>query len=251
MMPIRPPLPGSTCRQCGLSLIELMIAMAIGLFLSLAMSVVYLYMKQAFNSQDQLAQLQDNERLALTILTTSVKTAGYYPDPLVLNAQATNLPTATGTYAFAQGQGMVGTTGATSNGDALATRYVSLSGDGVMDCTGTPYVGGTLNVSKQLMVNLFRVNTSNELTCAVSGDGVTFGTAVPLVSNVKSMTVLYGIDTTGSGSPDRYYTASAVPSWAAVKTALVTLSFVNPFAGQPLQPATINWTHTVALMNSR
>ena len=69
-------------RQVGSGLIEILIAMLIALFLMAGVVVVFVNLKNAFTSQDQLAQLQDNERLALTILTNTVQAAGYYPDPV-------------------------------------------------------------------------------------------------------------------------------------------------------------------------
>jgi type IV pilus assembly protein PilW len=236
--------------QAGLGLIELMVAATIGLFIALAIAVVYGYVKQAFNSQDQLSQLQDNERLALTMLSSTVELAGYFPDPLVSTA-ANDMPAVSGTYGtLAAGQGIVGATGVAPASDTIATRYVSASGDGLMDCLGQTYASG----SNQVIVNYLSVNASNELTCAVSVNGGALSAATALVSNVSSVSVLYGTDTSAppSGNPTRYLTATAVtagPLWAQVKTARITLSLLNPFAGQPGQPATISWVQTVNLMN--
>jgi type IV pilus assembly protein PilW len=236
--------------QAGLGLIELMVAATIGLFIALAIAVVYGYVKQAFNSQDQLSQLQDNERLALTMLSSTVELAGYFPDPLVSTA-ANDMPAVSGTYGtLAAGQGIVGATGVAPASDTIATRYVSASGDGLMDCLGQTYASG----SNQVIVNYLSVNASNELTCAVSVNGGALSAATALVSNVSSVSVLYGTDTSAppSGNPTRYLTATAVTAgtlWAQVKTARITLSLLNPFAGQPGQPATISWVQTVNLMN--
>ena len=237
--------------QAGLGLIELMVAATIGLFIALAIAVVYGNMKQAFNSQDQLSQLQDNERLALTMLSSTVELAGYFPDPLVSTA-ANDMPAASGTYgALAAGQGIVGVTGAAPASDTITTRYVSASGDGLMDCLGQTYASG----ANQVILNYLSVNASNELTCAVAVNGGALITpATPLVSNVSGLSVLYGTDTsaTATGNPTQYLTATAVTAgtlWAQVKTARITLSLLNPFAGQPGQPATISWVQTVNLMN--
>lgn len=236
--------------QAGLGLIELMVAATIGLFIALAIAVVYGNVKQAFNSQDQLAQLQDNERLALTMLSSTVELAGYFPDPLVSTA-AIDMPAASGTYgALAAGQGIVGVTGAAPASDTITTRYVSASGDGLMDCLGQTYASG----ANQVILNYLSVNASNELTCAVSVNGGALSAATALVSNVSGLSVLYGTDTSAppSGNPTRYLTATAVTAgtlWAQVKTARITLSLLNPFAGQPGQPATISWVQTVNLMN--
>jgi type IV pilus assembly protein PilW len=63
--------------QRGMTLIELMVAMAIGLFLMLVLSVAYLNAAQLFQTQNQLAELQDNGRSALEVLTKELRMVGY------------------------------------------------------------------------------------------------------------------------------------------------------------------------------
>ena len=48
--------------QRGFTLVELMVAMGLGLILTLAMSSVYLFTKSAFSRQEQLSSLQQNVR---------------------------------------------------------------------------------------------------------------------------------------------------------------------------------------------
>ena len=225
--------------QAGFTLIEIMVAVTIGLFIVLALTGVFINMKSAFTAQDQLSELQDSERLALTVLTTTVESAGYFPDPLASTATG-NLPAG---GAFADGQGIVGTTGAAPASDTLTTRYVSASGDGLVDCFGQTNTSG----SKATFTNVFSVSANNELMCAANG-----GTPTALISNVSALSVLYGTDTSASGNADRYLTATAVTNgswWLQVRTARITIRFLNPFAAQPGQPATIDVVQTVNLMN--
>jgi len=231
--------------QAGISLIEMMVAVTLALFISVALTVVFVNMKSAFVAQDGLAQLQDNERIALSLLTSSVEQAGYFPNPLT-DVAATDLPAATTTHGtFLAGQSIVGTTGTSPASDTLTTRYAASATDTIADCLGTTNTTG----ANKVMNNLFQVDSSNELTC--STDGGT--TNVTLVNNIKSMSVLYGVDSGADGNVDSYLTATAVTSggyWAKVKTARITLNFLNPYAGQPGQPATIQWVHIVNLMNN-
>jgi type IV pilus assembly protein PilW len=235
----------STCSrqriQSGFTLIEIMVAVTIGLFIVLALTGVFINMKSAFTTQDKLSELQDNERLVLTVLTTTIESAGYFPDPL-LSTAAANLPL--GGAFTVDGQGIVGTTGTAPASDTLTTQYRSASGDGLVDCLGQTNTSG----SKATFTNVFSVSANNELMCAASG-----GTPTALVSNVSAFSVLYGTDTSASGNADRYLTASAVTSgglWAQVRTARITIKFLNPFAGQPGQTSsTIDVVQTVNLMN--
>ena len=68
-------------RQFGFTLIELMVAILIGLFLIGGLLTLVGAMKRTGGIQDNLTQMQDNERLAMTLLTDTVQSAGYYPDP--------------------------------------------------------------------------------------------------------------------------------------------------------------------------
>ena len=57
---MRPARPARRHAERGLTLVEMMVAITIGLFISLGLSAVFVNMKRAFNSQDALAQLQDH-----------------------------------------------------------------------------------------------------------------------------------------------------------------------------------------------
>ena len=69
-------------RQSGLGLIELLIAMGIGLVLVGAMMSVLFSTRSTSLAQTGMAQLQDDQRLALMMLTNVVQGAGYFPNPL-------------------------------------------------------------------------------------------------------------------------------------------------------------------------
>lgn len=61
----------------GLTLIELMVSLVIGLLLAIVASSTYLYSKQAYNSVSETSQLEENGRMALDLLTRYVQSAGY------------------------------------------------------------------------------------------------------------------------------------------------------------------------------
>lgn len=244
-----PPAKRLRPHQTGFSLVELMVAITIALFIALGLSVLYMNMKTTFNSQDQMSQLQDGQRLAATMLTTTVQSAAYFPNPLattlVVALPTTTVPNLDGTT-FAAGQGISGTSSATASGsDTVDVRYQTATGDGLMNCRGGTNTSG----AAQIWVNSFAVNANNELTCAVNG-----GTPVALVGNVAQMTVLYGVDTDGDGFTDTYLSAATVTSanlWANVHTAQFTLNFLNPLAAQTGAAATLPnpWVQTISLMN--
>ena len=248
------PLRKSGTAQAGFTLIELMVAIALSLFIVAGLSVLFVNLKTTFTSQDQQAQVQDSQRLAMTMLTTTIQSAGYFIDPLnntqvgALPASVLNNPDGT---SFSAAQGIGGTSGTVGPGgtsDTLNVRYQTASGDGIMNCLGGSNPSSAANSA--VWVNSFAVNASNELTCAVNG-----GSAVALVSNVAQINLLYGVDTTGDGTTDTYLSANAITTanlWGNVHSAKLTVRFVNLMnsnAGSVValpQP----WVQTISLMNN-
>ena len=222
-------------KQQGIGLIELMIAMAISLFLMIGLGTIYYGMRQNSMARSGLSQLQDQQRTAMILIAGAIQQAGFFPTPLTdTNATvfpATQLPFRT-----------VGTpvTGTTSS---FSVRFVTATAVPMATCTG-------MSSSKAIYIDTYSISTdgSNTLNCAQTVNGVK-STTQSLVSGVSSMTVLFGVDTNGDGSAFQYQVASTVPNWNFVKSVQVTLNFKNPLSGQPGQPATIPFTRTIGLMN--
>ena len=63
--------------QRGMSLIELMVAMTIGIILSLGMFEIYSGTRQSYQVQEGLARLQENARFAIDVMTRDIRMAGY------------------------------------------------------------------------------------------------------------------------------------------------------------------------------
>lgn len=78
-------------KQSGLSLVELMISLALGLMLMAGVVQMFLSGKEAFRSQQGTSRIQETGRLAIEFLSRDVRSAAYYgcvrPDP----AGSTNL----------------------------------------------------------------------------------------------------------------------------------------------------------------
>lgn len=64
-------------RQSGFSLIELLVAVTLGLFLMTALVEVLLSGNRSFTSADHLSRLQENGRMATSMIVTDMKRAGY------------------------------------------------------------------------------------------------------------------------------------------------------------------------------
>lgn len=64
-------------RQQGLSLVELMVAIALGLLLSLAVMQIFLSSRGVFRLQDSVSRIQEGGRLALDLLSEDIRQAGF------------------------------------------------------------------------------------------------------------------------------------------------------------------------------
>ncbi len=251
----------STCRSerpranhSGFSLVELSVAMLVALFLMAGAYSILQSTRKVSDAQSQLAALQDNERIALTMMTGVIEAGGYYPNPYS-NPITTQLP-ASGS--FQVGQIVYGTANPTvALGDTLIVRYNANANEDVIDCTGT---SNSTNGAPAFYTNEFRVlhdsaNTPPYLACSVDG-GVTFA---KLVDNVAKMEISYGISSTATATNtlgtavDSYVKTADMPAavtanpavWTNVYSVKVKLSFVNPLYSQPGQAVTPGQTKQV------
>lgn len=218
-----------TLRQAGIGLIELLITIALGLVIVGGMLSVLFSTRATSLAQTGMAQLQDDQRLALMMLTNTVQGAGYFPNPLT-STLTTELP-ANSTFVNA-GQSVAGATGASAPGDTLIVRYEAGTADGTMDCNGR----GNTSGANLMFVNTFTVDANSNLVCSVNG-----GAAQALAGSVQNFQVFYGVDTDADGSADRYMAAGSMSAanWNNVISVRLTLTFRNPLAGQAGQPNTL------------
>jgi type IV pilus assembly protein PilW len=240
--------------QRGFSLVELMVAIAVALFLVAGVVSMLDTTRKAYKDQGKLSQLQDDQRLAMTLITNVVQSAGYYPDPLskspadVFKLGAVAF-TGQSSLAFAyDGQSLTGATNSTSSlGDSLVSRFAtSGSGsDNLIDCTGLQWkVAGVI-------INTITLDTNNNLLCGING-----APPVQLVNGVTRMQVSYGLKTDytiDDNQVDMYVpTGDMQPAdWPNVICLRLTLTFKNPLykQGDLAQPETIDFTRVITVMN--
>lgn len=224
-----------------MSLIEVMVVLVIGLLILLTLFLLLFGTRQTYTTESGIAQLQDRQRLAFSMLSNVIKTAGYYPNP-VTQTRLTALPVATG-YTAA-GQVIFGVAGAsTTTPDTLRVRFQTASGDSIVNCQGGTNTSG----ANHTYDNVFSIS-NNTLVCALGVDGGVPGTPLILVPGVSNLKILYGYDAAGSGIPTQYVPAGSVTNWQYVYSAKVTLTFINPMAGQAGQPNAVYATQIIQLM---
>lgn len=240
-------------RPSGFTLVELMVAITITMFLIAGMLALVVKMKGSFTTQDQLGRTQENVLFALTILDTTIRHAGYFPDPAVstesIAMPATTTANPDGTT-YADQQSIAGSAGAGTVSDTISVRFQAASGDDLTNCAGDINKSG----AKVSWSNTFAVNASSQLTCTVSVDGGAPGAPVVLIDNVGSLRVLYGVDSTAtSNNVDRYVSATDIgttypfTSVYSVRLSIVFNDLVNSRAGATVTLPAL--THTINLMN--
>ena len=250
MKPTSPDAPHYGTRQSGFTLIELMIAITISVFLVGGLLMIVQSTKNAFITQNQLAQLQDNERLAMTFMAEVIQSAGYFPRP----DQYINLNVFPASAVFAaQNQVVIGTTNATT-GDTVTVRYGAGLNDNIFNCRGAM---NTLTANYDTFVMKFWVkpvsasNPSPTLTCTFSSTSNAAAIDVPLVSGVSSLAIAYGVARSGvdTGScADTYliFSQMTAADWSNVCSVRVQAFFINP-----LKPTTtVAITRVIAVMNT-
>jgi type IV pilus assembly protein PilW len=245
-LPTLRPLARGAARQRGLSLIELMVAILIALFLIGGIIVVEQGVNLSYRQQNGLSQLQDEERFAMSVLTSVIETAGYYPNPTINNL-VTALPAAAPN--FAAGQAIYAPNSAAGPPtDSIYVRYMTAVGDGINLCDGSA-AGNTVYTSQLSLAA--DPNGGFDLDCTLNGNTVT------LVNGLTDMKILYGVATGGDNNVTEYLNAqqvSAAGLWPNVTSVQVTLTFTNPLATQSGQlvagqPQTVAFTRVISIMS--
>lgn len=66
-------------RQLGVTLVELLVSMAIGLVIALASTMAYLAVRNTANATDAVSRMNEDGKLALDMLSREIQMAGFYP----------------------------------------------------------------------------------------------------------------------------------------------------------------------------
>ncbi|ROO25520.1 PilW family protein [Salinisphaera orenii] len=176
----------------GFSLVELMVALVVGLLLLAGVLQILLSNRQSFDAQRATAHVQENARLAAFVLEHSIAHAGYYVE--LDDSVDTIFPQKSGTPGYSTGAAIAAEADTHGDSDTLRLRFESAGG--VRDCRGREV--GTSGNPKDTDFE-FYVNDDEALICRIVG-----GDAQPIVENVERFEVRYGLDTDGEDGVDRY-----------------------------------------------
>lgn len=186
--------------QTGLTLIELLIAIAVGLVLIAGLLGVLVFSGQTDRLMGESARMQENARFALDAIGRELRMAGCRSD---ITTPVASIFPADSKFPAA-GQIINGTN------NSISLRYQGSPDGTVRDCLGNPVPAGTTVTIDFSVVD-------QELICQSS-----LGGSTALVDRVGELRVRYGMN--GSAG---YADATAVTNWAAVTSLNVELLFVS------------------------
>jgi len=211
--------------EAGVTLVELMISMAVGLFVVLTATAVLVSVKASYLEQDDAAQMQETGRYALDVIGRSLRQAshdswgvsqGAIPDVSTLGADVFGLDARS---LKSRTPGIEAAVAKSVNGsDVLAIRFYGSGGEEAADgaalnCAGLAEAAPPMDISDDRRAwSIFYVATDAtgepELYCKYRGDSS--WTSQAIARGVESFQVLYGLDTDMDGLPNRFLSASAL-----------------------------------------
>jgi type IV pilus assembly protein PilW len=208
-------------------MVELLVAMTIGLLLTLVVAQLFLSSRQTYATTDDVSRMGESIRYAQFLFNRAIHSAGYK-----------SAPNSRSDMVFAAPNVVIeGTNGAGTASDTLTIRFQGSGtpADGTaLDCLGNRIAAGAMSV------NTFSIapgaSGSSALFCDIDGPGG--NPPVEVVPNVQNMQILYGEDTNLDLSADRYLPIDNVASIANIVSVRIALLFQTPGASNPVTDAT-------------
>ena len=180
-------------RQRGLSLVELMVALTIGIFISAGMVGLFVNSKQSYRLNENMSRLQENARFAVSFIARDIRMADYRScannDRLVNSVSGEDK--------------VIG-----EDGPDIDTLTLLWQTNACMTALATEARVYSIQEGANGILALFRsVN----------------GVDRELVEGVESLQILYGEDTDNDDAPDKYVDASSITDMAQAVSIRVTL----------------------------
>ncbi|NEX17167.1 MAG: hypothetical protein C1943_11175 [Halochromatium sp.] len=193
-------------RQRGFTLVEVMIALTIGLFLSGGILALFITSKQSYHVSEAMSEVQERGRFAIEFLARDLRQAGFrefdqatnvqttLTEPIIIGWEGANVDPSTESLASY-----------TAQTDVFRIRYRWFDSDtnAFTDRQVLYYIAPSSVPGLRR-----KIDTSN---------------AQELMEGVYDMQISYGLDTDGDDQLDSYALASAVADWNQVVTVRVNL----------------------------
>ncbi len=227
--------------QRGVTLVELMVAMTIGLLVVFVVTEAYVSATATQRSQSDRSRVQESLRFALESLSYAVRKSGYRnpaaSGPLMDDFCGSGKLRLVGTNAAAALNPTTADLSGTSqtvlnSSDVLRVRY---HGDGTLPSTAdgsvTDCLGATV-APNQVAEDTYWVaadssnNNEPSLFCYSTNSAASGNVAI--IPGIESLQVLYGEDMNSDGVSDRFVPAGSVGSMNAVRSVVVSVVARSP-----------------------
>ena len=191
-------------QQQGFSLIEIMIALLISVFLLLGVIQTFINAQTTYRLQESMSRMQESGSLALEIIGRDLRTTGYW-----------------GCL-----KGSTGDLLGTDTTITLKASFVTIPTGGcssTVDKTMTYYLAKTSTIVYAIYGGVLRKNTNNQ-----NND---------LIEGVEAIQFLYGEDTNGDHAVNDYVLANQVLNWEhviSVRVFLLITSLEDNLTAQPV-----------------
>jgi len=180
-------------RQAGLTLVELMVSLVLGLFITTAVVQLFSGSKRSYNINEAMARVQENGRFAMSFLLYDARMADYSVDP--------------GSIREPDPDAVIGENDSGLNqSDTVSMVYDEIEGGITVEKT----YSYSILTSKSGRPSLFR-----------SVDG---GDAVEVAEGIENLQILYGEDTDDDYIPDHYVDWTSVVDRTKVVALRITVT---------------------------
>lgn len=246
--------------QKGLSLIELMISMALGLLVILAVTYVFAGSRTNYRHQESLSAVQESGRIALETLTRDIRMAGYpgcgnlmsleplspgfsndtaltgtsaagaaVPDTISVSRGSANLTSLVSMPATTQLQlaSFAALGGAAVGSQLLVTNCKEIE-TLVISGIATDLVTATLPLAREYATGSYVMRLENVAYTVVGNELLRNGQAV--AGGVTNMKIFYGVDSDADRSADSYVSdpgTLVTVGWPSVVSVRVNLTITE------------------------
>ncbi len=191
----------------GFSLIELMIALTLGLVIGAAVVQTFITNNRSIVFQREAITTQEQGRVAVDMISRYVRMAGYQESNLAKSSLDS---------------GINGTDN--GNKDSLIVRFEA---GGAMSAPIADCLGNSTSTSGTELVSEFKVNANNDLVCnnesgEIGNNAVNVDDGV-LANRVEELSILFGEDTDDDQAANRYLPAASVAAMSSVVAVRVCL----------------------------
>ena len=226
-------------RQAGFSLIEMMIAIVIGLLITIVVGNIFLGSKDTFRTQDDASRLAENARYAMSVLNRTIRNTGF-----AYWQNGTQWKSAWVGKATPMLAGVNNNTPSLGNSDSITVAFFGSSvlpgttgdADGnTLDCLGRKFKDNTaIEPGTSTFFIALGADGRPALWCSVNTPGAqtNANAAAPavasreLVAGVTTFQVLYGVDTDGDYSPNFYKAANLLTAVDMTKVVSVRIGLI-------------------------